>query len=113
LIEPVIRVYPQFGLTELLEVGNTVGLIASLSNTQANFALARAQAYQGVTTMRELTNTEMDAVGGGFLNQTFGHFSPITTVAFNHQNNSSATLQQGFINVNVNPQTNVGTALAF
>ena len=41
--------------------------------------------------MRELTNTEMDAVGGGFLNLTAGTFSPIITTAFNHQNNSSST----------------------
>jgi hypothetical protein len=62
--------------------------------------------------MRELTNTEMDAVGGGLLNLTAGSWSPIFTTAFNHQNNSSTTAQVGFVNVNVNPQINTGVAQA-
>jgi hypothetical protein len=104
LIEPFIPVYPQFGLAELLEVGNTVDQLLRVSNTQANFALARARAYQGVTKMRELTNIELDAVGGGW-------HDTVTKFINSFPINVNNTAQQfkgwaGFGNFNFTPQLN-------
>jgi hypothetical protein len=58
--------------------------------------------------MRELTGRELDAVCGGLLDFTWGHFSPIKKKIYNPQTNYSEVTQSGFVNVNVNPQTNIG-----
>jgi hypothetical protein len=61
--------------------------------------------------MRELTNKELDAVGGGLLDFTFGAMSPIIQQIIISQTNSTGTVRQiGLVNTTVITEVNVAVA---
>ena len=62
-------------------------------------------------TMRELTNKELDAVGGGLLDFTFGAMSPIIKQIIISQTNMAGTVRQaGLVNITAITQVNAAVA---
>jgi hypothetical protein len=61
-------------------------------------------------TMRELTNKELDAVGGGLLDFTFGAMSPIIKQIGISQTNWAAVRQTGLVNLTAITQVNAAVA---
>jgi hypothetical protein len=77
----------------LPEVGNTRWPHCfALAIRKLILRLATAQAYQGVTTMRELTHRELDAVGGGL---SAGFQLGLLSQQIQQTQNSSAIVGQG------------------
>jgi hypothetical protein len=63
-------------------------------------------------TMRELTNKELDAVGGGLLDFTFGAMSPIIKqIRISQTNWAGMVRQTGLVNLTAITQVNAAVAM--